>query len=71
MFGKTDRWTLIYAGYLIVVMAFAIYPLFTLQGDELYAAYDEYQWIEDLQWAHLAAALVAQVLVLHLFCSMV
>jgi len=64
MFGKADKWILAYATYLIVVLGLAIYPLFTLAGDELYAAYDEYQWIEDLQWAHLAAALIAQVLVL-------
>lgn len=64
MFGKADKWTLVYSAYLFVVLALAIYPLFTLQGDELYEAYDEYQWIEDLQWAHLAAALIAQVLVL-------
>jgi hypothetical protein len=64
MLGKANRWALFYTAYLLVVLVLAIFPLFTLQGDELYAAYDEYQWIEDLQWAHLAAALVAQVIVL-------
>lgn len=64
MFGKVDRWTLGYAAYLLVVLALAIYPLLTLKGDELYIAYDEYNWIEDLQWAHIAAALIAQVVVL-------
>ena len=38
MFGKADRWTLLYAAYLLVVLALAIYPLFTLHGDELYEA---------------------------------
>lgn len=64
MFEKADKWTLIYSVYLLVVLGLAIYPLFTLRGDELYVAYDEYNWIEDLQWAHIAAALIAQVLVL-------
>jgi len=64
MFANTSRWTVFYLAYLLVVIALAIYPLFTLQGDELYAAYDEHHWIEDLQWAHLAAALIAQVVVL-------
>jgi hypothetical protein len=64
MLGKANRWALFYTAYLLVVLVLAIFPLFTLKGDELYAAYDEYQWIEDLQWAHLAAALVAQVIVL-------
>ncbi len=64
MFGKVDRWTQFYAAYLFVVLALALYPLFAFQGDELYAAFEEYRWIEDLQWAHLAAALIAQVIVL-------
>jgi len=64
MLGKADRWVLFYVAYLLVVLVLAIYPLFTLRGNELYAAYDEYQWIEDLQWAHLATALIAQVVVL-------
>ena len=64
MFRNADRWTVVYASYLLVVLALAIYPLFTLRGDELYIAYDEYNWIEDLQWAHIATALIAQVVVL-------
>jgi hypothetical protein len=64
MFGKLDRWILAYLAYFVAVVGLALYPLFTLRGDALYAAFDEYRWIEDVQWAHIAAALIAQIVVL-------
>lgn len=61
-----DRTSLkyLYLAYALVIVILAAYPLFTLKGDELYQAYDEYNWIEDVQWAHIAIALVAQVILL-------
>jgi len=61
---RANSLTRFYIAYVIVVIALTAYPLFTLRGNELYDAYDEHHWIEDLQWTHLAVALLAQIVVL-------
>ena len=63
MSGKTTNLTPIYVGYTIVVLALAAYSIVTLRGDRLYEAFDENRWIEDVPWAHLAVALLAQIVV--------
>ena len=51
-----------YIAYVLFVTILACYPLLTLRGNDLYVAFDEYRWVEDLQWAHLAVALIAQAI---------
>lgn len=63
MSGKITNLTPIYVGYTIVVLALAAYSIVTLRGDRLYEAFDEHRWIEDVQWAHLAVAFLAQIVV--------
>ncbi len=63
MSGRTTSLTPIYVGYTIALLALAAYSIVTLRGDQLYEAFDEHRWIEDLQWAHLAIAFLAQIAV--------